>query len=515
MHRNESAPNLQKEIRFNLNESQTNKNQRPIVGLIPGGISSPFASPTSPNKNQAGIRRSEQVMCSGHPGIIADVYCQEISCNKLICYLCALNHHSKHKCQPVFTFGEQPPNNQEREHQQRTELLQYIYKTRNYYINLQERVRVIINGKIEKLNSVSNWLSYNLGYIFPDETPESKELRELELIEIAKDKYLSKEIYGILGEWSNGGLRSRVEKKMESVEKDIIGPLEKLCKTHEEYGSKSISHHQELEVGKYIYYFQEKVLHTYNLRECKGVELGVDEGLKSPEVIEVYGNIYLVGDNVGYKNTTYIINISDMDIVRGNNMGYGKGRTKLVENSGYIYTLGMYNGRVQGVCEEYNIGADTWREISPFNHPRCLIGACFFGGSLIYAFGGYDGLRHLDSIELLDIKSMVVGWKVLGFSGEGGISKRRMSACVQLSPNSIFIFGGYSPSGANLKDAYVYKVKERKFKVAPSMLEHAGFGASRMSQCIIYRSKIYSIDYTAKVHTYNIQTANWNITNFP
>lgn len=77
----------------------------------------------------------------------------------------------------------------------------------------------------------------------------------------------------------------------------------------------------------------------------------------------------------------------------------------------HIYVVGGFDGvsHLDSV-EVYNIRTDYWTTVASMTTPRCYVGATVLRGRL-YAIAGYDGNSLLSSIECYD--PVIDSWEVV------------------------------------------------------------------------------------------------------
>ena len=79
--------------------------------------------------------------------------------------------------------------------------------------------------------------------------------------------------------------------------------------------------------------------------------------------------------------------------------------------------------------------------------------ACALGDSIFAICGAGEG-QYLNSIEMLDLKNLVAGWKLFNFS-ESALPPRDSHYAAVVSENEIVIFGGHTSKGFST-DVVVY-----------------------------------------------------------
>ena len=88
-------------------------------------------------------------------------------------------------------------------------------------------------------------------------------------------------------------------------------------------------------------------------------------------------------------------------------MNHARRKHKLVAvKERQIYAIGGYDAvkRLNSV-ERYDIEVNKWTVVSPLLHRRNDHAACAYNDKWIYVFCGYDGDSSIDTVERYDIES--------------------------------------------------------------------------------------------------------------
>ena len=144
----------------------------------------------------------------------------------------------------------------------------------------------------------------------------------------------------------------------------------------------------------------------------------------------------------------------------------------VVEYDGKIFVLFGYDGNYKADIHEYSIARKTWVPIQAKGQvprPRYRTSVVAHNSSLI-VFGGHDGLKHLDDLNIFDLKTNT--WTlvepVVPMSSMGPYAFRTITPSTSSPPahrdshsavvqgDSMFVFGG--STGVARNDLYEYRI---------------------------------------------------------
>lgn len=133
--------------------------------------------------------------------------------------------------------------------------------------------------------------------------------------------------------------------------------------------------------------------------------------------------------------------------------------------AGYVYVIGGFDGTqnlFMKTCERYNMERDKWKQVASLNTARCAFSASPINARFIYIFGGYDGLRRLDSVEKYD--RIEDNWSICNFK-----LKLPLSNCASFNSghDQLVILGGGFSSGFSLNVERVNIQKGEWTSLAP------------------------------------------------
>ena len=164
-------------------------------------------------------------------------------------------------------------------------------------------------------------------------------------------------------------------------------------------------------------------------------------------------------------------------------------------------------------CEEFTIDKNKWRMVAPLNESKKWISLCAFGKRYLYAFGGVLNSKDSvsDKIECFDVADQTKKvWKIVDVgTGKALWKKRFFSGTLELSPNSIIIFGGIV-NDEEVSDCLLFDPTTRAMVVGPKMPAPDAF----------YRTKHGTSDKfvlivggrNGDLHTFNKYTKTWEVT---
>ncbi|XP_063982748.1 kelch-like protein 10 [Diachasmimorpha longicaudata] len=130
-------------------------------------------------------------------------------------------------------------------------------------------------------------------------------------------------------------------------------------------------------------------------------------------------------------------------------------------------------------CRCFNAVTKTWREVAPMNSRRCYVSVAVLN-DMIYAIGGYNGHRRLNSVERYNYKENQ--WSLIA-----SMNRQRSDGSATTLNNKIYIVGGFNGHEC-LSTAEVYNPDTDQWTMIASMRSRR-CGAS----CISYHDHVYAI----------------------
>ena len=490
-------------------------------------------------RNIAG--RKVVIMCDTHPKLQADIYCTSRSCNRAICSMCLKQEHKDHEWLHIIELAESMKNgvNIEQEgfmsgnnyEEGIKQLLIFFEEAKGYYINLKEILNTCVDTKIKKLSD----LEKDYKKLLSDAIKPSGRMSKIEKIkkfkgemEICIDKCDYENILKIKEERDLVNLRIKAvfsteafKSKVEGKVMEIQGIAEKLAimlQEHPELETETFEEAGPLDLPTHLFSItSDSTLKIFDVLD-QSTRVGhiADLPLISPEMIEVQGRIYCIGDKKGMMRETFSISIESLELRKQADMKRAKSQCHLVHLSPYIYSIGgLFNGKVGGYCEKYHRAKDSWGVMPYLNTPKFVVGGCVFQNRYIYIFGGSvkGGKDCMGGVEKLDCHNERVGWQVLTLPGDADWTPRYWVAAVHVPNMGILVFGGYS--GTKENSAYMFKTGsgDRGFRPLSAMKTPGYFNFGRSNTCVVRSHLVYGLDQSNVIHIYDTQGNTWQAMN--
>ena len=481
-------------------------------------------------------------MCGRHPKARADAFCQEKCCRKPICLICVREghktHNSKHITEiaedmktklPVFDYFETPETFA---HAQKTFMFT-IKQTKDYYIKIQKIMHQLLTRKIERLvelEKLFDRIGNEQRAKMSDE--KGKELaaaidQAINIFNYSKIYKMMRErdleTYGIAQISAHGEFKSLMNHRFELIKK-CMDEINILLHRNDELDIKQLEGVKYTNYGGSkdydrninLAYIENKQLKVYNTVSKSGKTMEVCIPNTSPEIIEIEGRIYVIGDS-DFQPSIYEINIRTGIVCKKADMKYPKYQTHLIHLKGFIYSIGMWNPnwKADKNCEKYEIESNKWIQIPPLHSPKRLVGGCAFNNRYVYIFGGHNESNPVDEIEYLDSEKELEGWKLVNLTAEekSSWSPRYRIASAQATDEEILLFGGYS--NKNNSECYLFNPIKREMKKIADLKQPAQFNYSRSNTCVCRDGKIKAIDINNRIQTYDVSADQWEVVNFP
>jgi len=236
----------------------------------------------------------------------------------------------------------------------------------------------------------------------------------------------------------------------------------------------------------------------------------------------IQNTVYITGgyEDLKANNNCYGINIEKIipnkkiTAERKSDMKFSKFNHTLLPISGnLLYSLGGFSLNSHSekidlpICESYNLEMNFWEDLPNLNEPRGAISGCLFEKRFVYAFGGLSVGKGTVSniIEIFDIFNQSAGWVII--KPEGELLPRHSSATIQMSENSILIFGGYNEK--SLDSVIEFNTSTNKIIPQNSLPQVSSF---QQRKAIIFNDAIFAPDYFYKcVYKYVLRNKEWLI----
>ncbi|CAD8165128.1 unnamed protein product [Paramecium pentaurelia] len=264
---------------------------------------------------------------------------------------------------------------------------------------------------------------------------------------------------------------------------------------------------------------QNKVLHyfKYNSNELNLINLDNPKemkkiNLKIPFQIPVFhqslitktGQLYLIGgttiDN-NYPNTKSngIYLLDKYSLVNVGSLLISRSSHGCCIVGDYIYSISGLgqNQTLEKTCERYNYILRKSESIQDCLYPSIASCCVNYNNQFIYKFGGLYEKQQMNFIERFNIKDMI--WQAIDpqitnkdiplFKG-----LKQFAAGVQISPNSLMIFGGYDENTVSSNQSFLFTIKGENHilhmvNIKPLKIP----GGFWHQQCIIYKQELFVI----------------------
>ena len=472
-----------------------------------------------------------KVMCEFHPQARSDLYCLHESCRKVICPICLRLYHEGHDYKHLSEIaeemkwdyiGERYFDTQHKFQDAYKRFISSIRDAKDYYLEMEKKFRDIIWDKVDKLQNMEK---------------EYEDLSNYEIVKLdeRKQKAIIKEIdtalanldYGKIVELmearevENERLRTisgareftiRMFNKLEFITNSIT-TLEDFIINDSELDTKSLhaikleKYHISQDHNSHLGYFENKQLKLFCVADQMSKTIDVDINIVHPELIEVNGKIYFVG-NYGYSPETYEIEISTSILRERASLKHPKYMTHLVHWFGMIYSVGMWKSQAEKYCEKFSIEKNEWYDVPSLNSPKYYTGGCLFADRYIYVFGGDNGWRDVEDVEILDCEHEINGWVLEHIALKGGWRCLNSPGAVQIDADRILVFGGCNPTR---RSAFIFTPEKRGFQRVANMKEIGWFNYGRSNTSVLRHNKVYSLDSNNKIHIYDIKEDLWEL----
>ncbi|CAD8123665.1 unnamed protein product [Paramecium sonneborni] len=277
---------------------------------------------------------------------------------------------------------------------------------------------------------------------------------------------------------------------------------------------------------------QNKVLHYFkynsnelnlinldNLKEIKKINLKISFSVPvfHQSIITRTGQLYLIGgttiDNNYPNNKSNGIYLFDKNVLV--NIGH-----LLISRSShgccivgdYIYSISGLgqNQTLEKTCERYNYILRKSEQIQDCLYPSIASCCVNYNNQFIYKFGGLCEKQQLKFIERFNIKDMI--WQAIDpqiASKDTPLIKglKQFAAGVQISANTLMIFGGYDENTVSSNQSFLFKIQGENHllhmvNVKPLKIA----GGFWHQQCIIYKQELFVIQNQENKDGDNMET---------
>jgi len=222
---------------------------------------------------------------------------------------------------------------------------------------------------------------------------------------------------------------------------------------------------------------------------------------------------------------TYILDIQNRTLAPVAKMLLGRIEHSLVILNDELYAIGGFTEHQEFTtsCEKYNPQTNAWTQLPSLRLPCHSACTCTFNNRYIYRIGGKLNRDQLNEhIDRLDTLTSPLRWEEIHIKTTSISPQARSffrilsnSACVQVSHDSILVFGGtYEDYATKSNGSYIIKLKKDNiFQEGPEGHEIVAVNEHQLpyaegfwsQQAIIYNRKIFVLqNVSEELHPTNV-----------
>ena len=498
-----------------------------------------------------------EMQCPLH-GTQKEFYCFEQECQTLVCAQCLLDHQA-HKFVHLTDVGKQMIDAHKKEIEdgilRQIDIKKKFERNKNFHDKIKTQMAIgkqgfeeilqsftfLIQSQIQNLNHRQEeihleFTSKNLGLTKEETENEQKinhsKLQIRELQDCLKDKNISKlylkkkdqiekktegkfkqmgqkiiSIQKEMKEFNEAKMLKRIHKDIDANINEFMSMVRKLKRIPKVFPS-----------GPFVHHFipNSFILYKYDLNNGNTQKIKHhDKVFFSADSVQIDNRIFLSGGHFKneYYQETFEYNNDTNDLEERALMRLPKGCHTLVAlDRKTVFSVGGENE--QGVissCEKYAVQQDDWSMIPSLNQPKWGVSVCSFQKHVLIAFGGFNEKVYFNTIERFNAKKPELGWLIQKLNA--GISDpfvpRSNAGCIQISRDSVLIFGGVNKSTNLLDESLIYYPKEKKFKKQSVLVKGEKFYQVKP---IANNNKIYCIGYEdSDIHVFKLMEEEWDI----
>ncbi|KAL7641772.1 UNVERIFIED_CONTAM: hypothetical protein RMT77_007646 [Armadillidium vulgare] len=164
------------------------------------------------------------------------------------------------------------------------------------------------------------------------------------------------------------------------------------------------------------------------------------------------------------------------------------------------------DGSVTRCLWRYDPVLDEWHDLAPMKSARSELGLCMLDG-LVYAVGGWDGMRRLNTVECYDRKTNQ-------WSSVTSMQLSITSPAVTSSNGKLYVCGGaILEDGDGMDQVQYYDPHEDSWTLLPSMIIPRSGSCAAVVNGYIYVIGGWhaSTENTNKVERYDFKTKTWTL----
>ena len=248
----------------------------------------------------------------------------------------------------------------------------------------------------------------------------------------------------------------------------------------------------------YVHFFQPSTKHLYLFdliqpfdsveEKATKIELDIDFEI-SPyhkSLITPGGLIFIASGQAAYSNTNEVVGSNTLHV-------YSYKHQTLVEKApmrceqrqqfGFCYMSknlfamgGIVDGKISASCERFDLRSNKWFRLAPMARALKDVSICSFNSRFVYRFFGINSGNNIDhSVERYD--AVRDSWTTLNVAISDNIKEINLPFCTQVSPDSIFIFGGKNMYGFAPKmcKGWILKVEDKRGSNNAELVESKNF----------------------------------------
>lgn len=198
--------------------------------------------------------------------------------------------------------------------------------------------------------------------------------------------------------------------------------------------------------------------------------------------------------------------LANMKVPRANHAMEAIGNKKL-----YVVGGSNSSGYIDS-CEEYDINANSWREIASLNEKKKWLSLCHFKDRFLYAIGGCINDEHKGSclIECLDTTNpMKKKWDIIKLDSGSGLTKSAFFVgLMNIFDSCILLFGGVLKSEEE-NCCFAFDPIKKTLEEQKGLLKRDSFYRTRYG----VNGKNFAIVgcRDGDLHIYDIETKKWDL----
>ena len=209
--------------------------------------------------------------------------------------------------------------------------------------------------------------------------------------------------------------------------------------------------------------------------------------------------------------TTFTFSLTTLEFIQRKSMNSCRCKHSLaLVGSNIIYVIGgVRNKMAIKDCLKYDLEYDKWYNVPSLNDENCLMTSFTFRDHMIYTIGGMSNSLNgfVAAIERIDLSNEKEGWIRVDFRTNGWSARYAMNSC-QLSDQYFLLFGGTNVSFQN--HCFLYDAETDTLMFISRMQQGAKF-ENQLTQPILYKDTVYSIDDERNLHMFQIKTNTWSL----